>query len=400
MQKLPTPAERTWILERLRDLVDACGRQRILDAAIVLPNDTFFVDAWSPNAAGVYVLARRLLGFAGLGELEPSIAVFVGEQPVVETTASGTQSHHAGAAAWFAGIEGTTCHFGAEVTLLGDAERLVAAMAHEVAHAFRCYHGLESEDAEEEERLTDLTTIYLGFGLLTTNASYLYRSSGDLVGYMAYTEWSHASLGYLPPQAMSFALAAYADARGLDGSAVRRLKGELETTQAAMFAAALRSLTDDDTLRAAVSAPPEGNDPFDPGALDPITSVPQALLDLPDPEPEPEVAPVAGRRVFHVERTFRPGWLLCGGIGAVVGLVALPKLGIVAYAGAAVFVTLVARFAYRQHVSKCSDPNCAHALEGGEETCPGCGGVVSGKIAHENERLDAEERLRSLGPGN
>ena len=64
------------------------------------------------------------------------------------------------------------CLFGVDVEQLGDGLGVTATMAHEVAHAFRSRFGLALTDPEridEEERLTDLTTIYLGAGVLTTN---------------------------------------------------------------------------------------------------------------------------------------------------------------------------------------------------------------------------------------
>src|SRR5262249_25485950 len=158
---------------------------------------------WQPDLASMRRLATRLLGYAGLDRLRVRIEPFESDDPTpsaITGAVAGASAHHVGAAAFFAGIDGDTCLFGADTRLFDDPDRLVAALAHETAHAFRTFHGLCVKDRDEEERLTDLTTIYLGFGVLTTNASYRYRASGRMMGSMTVTEWSHEALGYLSPQ--------------------------------------------------------------------------------------------------------------------------------------------------------------------------------------------------------
>lgn len=121
-----------------------------------------------------------------------------------------------------------------------------------MAHTWREVHGLTTADRDIEERLTDLTTVYLGFGLLTTNGAYLYRAGGVYEGTKAYTQWSHTRGGYLGPEAMSFLLAVQVKARGLGWFARRRLAGQLETNQAAFFRWALGKLGDANELRGAL----------------------------------------------------------------------------------------------------------------------------------------------------
>jgi len=83
-------------------------------------------------------------------------------------------------------------------------------LAHEVAHAYRHAHELRISDYEVEERLTDLTTIFLGFGVLTVNASQRFRSGTSGVGGSWY---SRSEGGYLSMQSMSYLLAARVVAR-------------------------------------------------------------------------------------------------------------------------------------------------------------------------------------------
>jgi hypothetical protein len=236
MAEILTAAEREWLLDALRELIAAGGMETFLAAPILEPTPRDFPDVFEPNAQGVSVLLRRVLTHAHL-DLEVELDTFSRPEVVREIDDRGRAKAwgHEGTAAWFAGIHDGRCHFGIAEEGIDDPTGLVATLCHEVAHAWRAAHELAVEDLAVEERLTDLTTVYLGFGLLTTNGAYRYRQSGEFDGTVASTRWSHASAGYLPPQAMSFLLAAQVKARGLGWFARRRLAGRLEPNQAAYF---------------------------------------------------------------------------------------------------------------------------------------------------------------------
>ena len=225
--------------------------------------------------------------------------------------------------------------FGAEAGGFRDPEVLAGTMAHEVAHVFRRVHALEVDDSDLEERLTDLTTIWLGFGVLTTNASLKHRSHGDF----NYHAWSRNSVGYLPPQAMSFLLALQAQARELDAGGLRYIAGLLEANQRAYFEKACAWI--------AAELPMLGE-----------------RLGLPDSASWPEPTGSA------------PVWWW-GGAAAFVGLAVL--------GGRAV------------PMNYCSDPTCKAQMSPQTEVCLGCQGVVAGVIASADRRLEALEGLERAG---
>jgi len=235
--ELPTPLEREWLWAALQTLIDVRGEQTFLAAPIVLPNDEFFPDRWSPDEHGVARLAKRLLGYAGLGHLDVDVEVFTEATEVREVGLDGraAATSHAGAAAWFAGIRGGTCLFGAEADQLGDPLGLVGAMAHEIAHAFRRSHRLEHRDRDLEEKLTDVTTIYLGFGVLTTAASARFITKHhDNLG----SSYAHKRQGYLAPHEMAFMLASQLQLRGYERDIVRWFAKQVPANQAATIRAA------------------------------------------------------------------------------------------------------------------------------------------------------------------
>lgn len=240
---VPDPMDQEWLLDGLRDLAALQGVERLLTTTILEPSRTFFPDLWTPDADGVLTLTRRILRYAGLSHLRVALWVDAYATRVGAIDPLNDRSHgREGTAAWFAGIVDGTCLFGLDEARLDDAESVAGVLAHEVAHAWREHHAARVNDRAVEEELTDLTTIYLGFGVLTTNNTLRHRSRGVMRGGAVYHEWSRSQAGYLPPQAMSFLLAAQCIARGMSASDRRALKRHLEPTQAEAFDAAWEAI--------------------------------------------------------------------------------------------------------------------------------------------------------------
>ena len=236
--ELPKPLEREWLWAALQTLVEARGETTFLTAPILLPDDKHFPDRWTPDEAGVARLAKRLLDYAGLGHLNVDVQVFTEPTEVREVGLDGRASatSHAGAAAWFAGIRNGTCLFGAEADQLDDALGLVGAMAHEVGHAFRRMYRLEHRDRDIEEKLTDVTTIYLGFGVLTTaSAARFITRHHDNLG----SSYAHKKQGYLAAHEMAFMLASQLSLRGYDAATVKYFAKQLPANQAAVVRASV-----------------------------------------------------------------------------------------------------------------------------------------------------------------
>jgi hypothetical protein len=253
VELLPDEVERSQLIEQLAETLRAAGGRSFLTAPLVEPSDRWFPDRWTPDEAGVSRLIERLLGYADLGALTLTLELDRFSDAGGKVLQDGRAGGHSGTAAWFAGIRDGVCSFGVDVDQLGDPHGLVGTLAHEVAHAYRTTHALRVSDRELEEQLTDLTTIVLGFGVLTVNASQRFRSGSSGAGGSWY---SRSEGGYLAMQSMSYLLAVQVVARGESASAVARL---LATNQRACFKAACRELGARDAVLERLGLPPSGS---------------------------------------------------------------------------------------------------------------------------------------------
>jgi hypothetical protein len=212
MPELLSQPERAWLLDEQRRLISRQPRP-FLNARILEPTPQCFPEPIEPGERGVGAVLGRLLAHAGLAglELEPG-----------------------------------------PLERIGEPELLVATLCREVARAWRHTHRLAEDEREPDGRLIDLTTVHLGFGLLTTNASFRYRGAAEWQAVHAPSGGAAAHLAALPPEAMSFLLAVQVKARGLGWWARRNLVSQLEANQASGFRWAYRVLEPPHALRLAL----------------------------------------------------------------------------------------------------------------------------------------------------
>lgn len=391
MSYLPSEAEQEELLSALAAIISARGATGFLTAPIVIPHRRFLPDAWNGDFASVQVLLRRLMLYAGL-DLGADLHVYDRDKAIY---------HHEDAIAWFAGIEKGRCRFGVDVDQLEDPQILIAALCHEIAHAYREHYRLRQDDRDREERLTDLTTVYLGFGILNANASDRFLQSGYMEGNMAFTETSFTCAGYLSAQAMSFLLAAQIVARDLPQSRRKALARELETNQAEYLNRAIRHLEKRRPELLARLGLPSGLGPQEEADLErftrPLGGSEGRISVQPDPDLfEKDGPPNKDHTVFALREGPRNPIIiimLAGAFGSWIGTLftwgwegtsPLLLAGVVVLAGLA--LSTRGRRRYR-----CTDFECRTVIPPEATVCPGCGCRVGGRIRSKREIYAGEE---------
>jgi hypothetical protein len=388
VELLPTAAERNALRADTAALIANAGFSPYVSHSIVAPTDQFFPDTWHADDDSVARLARRVFDYAGITDIAISVDSTVEPQSKVGV--------------WALQLDKATLELGSDHDHLKDPIAIISTFARYAAIVFRLRHDIAAETDEVENRAVDATTVYLGFGIVTTNAAYRYRASGELRGYNATTRWSHTELGNLTPQAMAYLLAMQVVARG---EAPKRVAKQLEPNQASYFEAALRELDPGQVgmelgLPERSTWPPRREPPAKP------TSNALALVKALRPAPGSDLPMViaktgaigghnAGRAVFRASYTRAVPFAL---LAFAISMVPTMALAIWGYAGAAVAVMLAISFAgivfgHKIRRDECSGPSCSRVLAETATRCDGCGGTIAGTLLRGENRLEAEERL-------
>jgi len=395
---LPPPPARAWLLEQLTALVRARGAGPLVSAPLVEPTAEFFPDPWAGGEPSVRRLARRLLRYAGIEGMPVEVTVLDEGDAIAAGTAGVS----------FEGLRQGTLSFAVQVAALRDPLVVVPAMARAVAEAYRRVHRLPTGDQPPQQRLVDVTAVYLGFGLLTANAALRHAGSGG--GWGRRGNRTRTRLGFLDPQSVGFLLAAQLHARGLRGKPLRAVLRKLAANPAGFVRAAEPVLEQlQPPLAEQLGLPPREHWPPAPELAVLTGPFDDDELEADEPEERKDEdrgvqGMNAGRPVFRVERTkaLRLAKMLAMPtvmLGMVAGRM---QIGIdfplwQAGVAAVVLGTLGLAVGRMLPDRRCSEPKCGAALELDMEVCPRCGGTIRGVIHHPRERLAAEEALARTG---
>lgn len=114
---------------------------------------------------------------------------------------------------------------GLDISEASDPHYLTAIIAHELGHVRLLGEGRITAARKDHERLTDLLTVYFGFGIFSTNAALRFRESArgfsvQPLGYLdertlnAARNEGYSRLGYLTEAEFGYAMSCYAWLRG------------------------------------------------------------------------------------------------------------------------------------------------------------------------------------------
>jgi hypothetical protein len=245
-EELPPQKERDWLVAELAYLVARRGRA-FVDAPILEPTPAFFPDPWTPDEHGVERIARRLLNYAGLGASHVEVEI-VADSCVDED----------GNVIDLVSYDGVSCRLrmGSDLANADPGGR----MAIVVSSAYRAVHSLAEngfgdtgvyregavpspEQVVLEGKRTEVTAIYLGFGLLVANHCYRHDRDRTMVR-RATTTRIRRRFTFLEPQAISYGLAVQAAARHLGWRARHALAKHLDANPAGFFDAAWAEVAD------------------------------------------------------------------------------------------------------------------------------------------------------------
>jgi hypothetical protein len=221
--KLPVDdKERLWVDHGLGRLEKIFGRPRMLAVKVILPNAEHFPDPYDATPAAAERLFQRICTYMQVDRASIELEIFPDETEELRAILPYWSGSSDGCAGLYThdSVEERNEKRGdrdnprmlvaLRSTLLKDPIALVATIAHELGHVILLGGGLMDPRTPDHEPMTDLLTVFLGFGIFTANSAERFQQFQD----SRRQGWSMQRLGYLRQELYGYALARFACERG------------------------------------------------------------------------------------------------------------------------------------------------------------------------------------------
>ncbi|WP_051367828.1 hypothetical protein [Hamadaea tsunoensis] len=195
------PQEQVWIEESLDWLVREFG-EPALRGQLILPTDDFFPGTYTGSVDDL----RRVVEFVRrrMGVDPTTFAVELSEPDDPAPGLPGAYRTSRSAAGEYR-IQNGLGVISIDIRQLARPMALVATIAHEFCHHRLLGEGRIAPDRRDHEPLTDLATIFFGFGIFAANAALQFGAGSS--------GWQASRLGYLTEPMFGYGLAYHAHLR-------------------------------------------------------------------------------------------------------------------------------------------------------------------------------------------
>ncbi len=194
--------EKEWIERRFAWLITELGFDRLHNGTLVLPTTEFFPANYEATEEELNDLMQRVAKHMDVDPARLQLEFYEDSHPKF----SGKWND--GTAEMYSEVDGCFTIW-LEAATLADPLAVVATLAHEIGHVVLLGQRRVSPEEPDHELLTDLLTVFLGMGILTSNSVIHenYWHAGNFHG------WSIGRSGYLTMEMYGYALALYSIAR-------------------------------------------------------------------------------------------------------------------------------------------------------------------------------------------
>jgi hypothetical protein len=199
---------RLWLENSFQWLADTFGKEQICSTSVLTPHFKDFPIAYNGETTSaqqtLQIVARQMsvpmddiqLDFYEQGVREIDAGGLFGNRIFLKDDERDKLS---AGLYWGRNPDDGKYHLWLEKEKLKQPELMVATLAHEIAHIKLLGEGRLEEN---DERLTDLTTVVFGLGIFNANAAFQDHKGFD--------SWGYSKLGYLKQMEWGYALALFA----------------------------------------------------------------------------------------------------------------------------------------------------------------------------------------------
>lgn len=198
-----TPEDKEWIEEAFVWFEQQYGSEYLKKLSIIEPTRAFFDRDFDGTEADADFLLERICELMEIKGVNINL-YFFSEAPIEftdeSTEAKLDESESGYALGKYSEADNNTFEIGIETSQLRDVESMVATIAHELSHLILLGEGRLHEN---DEPLTDLNCIALGFGIYTGNSIFRFQQWHGT----SHQGWSASGHGYIPEQVAAYAMA-------------------------------------------------------------------------------------------------------------------------------------------------------------------------------------------------
>jgi hypothetical protein len=205
--KLPiTEEQRLWIDKAFARLAKLLGSKRLFDATVMLPTREHFPDSYDRSEQALQAMFQRVAKQMKVNAREIELTIFASAYARTREITPFFTGGNSGAAGLYQHNPEEKAQISVREDELEDPMSLVASLAHELGHVILLRPGLVKREELDMEKLNDLLTVFLGFGVFTANCAFRFEQhqSNNSQG------WSASRKGYLSEEQYGYALARFA----------------------------------------------------------------------------------------------------------------------------------------------------------------------------------------------
>jgi len=204
-----TPEDKEWIEDAFLWFEEQYGRDYLKSIRIVEPTREFFNHEFSGTEADAEFLLKKICDYMNIKNVRINLYYFSDapldfsdEGIAITQTEEGTgyQTNHA--LGKYREKGRNKYEIGIELQQLKNPVGLIATLAHELSHLVLLGEGRLDQNDEE---LTDLNCIALGFGIFISNSIFSFQQwQGS-----SHQGWQASRQGYIPEQVASYSMALF-----------------------------------------------------------------------------------------------------------------------------------------------------------------------------------------------
>jgi len=201
-----TPEDKDWVEEAFIWFEEQYGQDYLRNLVIIEPTKEFFPIDFKGAEENAEQLTQRICAYMQIKDVKIDLHYFsdkpleLAEGIVTTQSEKGTGFQNKNKLGTYSEKGRNKYSIGIELELLKDPIPLIATIAHELSHLTLLGEGRLEENDEE---LTDLNTVALGFGIFTANSIFRFQQFQGT----SHQGWQTQRSGYIPEQVAAYGLA-------------------------------------------------------------------------------------------------------------------------------------------------------------------------------------------------